>query len=121
MLGEVGMAVHAPEIHQKAFENSYGVVFLFEDDKLIGMGRSVSDGAYEASLYDIAVLPSRQGEALGRCIVETLMEELDGLNVILFASPGKQGFYHKFGFKDLKTGVIRFVNEGEMREIGFID
>ena len=58
----VGMASFTAEIHKKAFENSHTVVFIFDDDKLIGFGRALSDGAYQAAIYDIAISPGYQGK-----------------------------------------------------------
>jgi hypothetical protein len=36
ILEKVGMSHYEGEIHKKAFENSYAVVFDFDNDKLIG-------------------------------------------------------------------------------------
>jgi predicted N-acetyltransferase YhbS len=122
LLDEVGMAARPAEVHRKAFENSYSVVLLFENGggKLIGIGRAISDGAYEAGLYDLAVSPSAQGRGLGRRIVELLMADLGGCNVIFFSAPGKEGFYRRLGFSAMKTGMARFADEEVMRAEGFI-
>lgn len=64
-----GMATHPAELTRKAFENSYCGVFVFDNDLLIGVGRAISDGAYQAAIYDIAVLPAYQGKKVGRMIV----------------------------------------------------
>ena len=117
----VDMATYPPELHKKAFNNSYTKVFVFdENNRLIAMGRANSDGAYEAALYDIAVHPDVQGAGLGRLVVETLLEDLKGFNVLLFASPGKEGFYESLGLDRLLTGMIRFTKPDVMREKGFI-
>ena len=79
----------------KAFENSAAVVFIFER-KLIGLGRAISDGTYEAAIYDIVVRPKpRKGNR--EIIVETLMESLPTCSFILYAAPGKEGFYGNWG------------------------
>ena len=56
ILKKVGMAYFEGEVHKKAFENSHTVVFVFDGDKLIGFGRAISDGIYQAAIYDVAVL-----------------------------------------------------------------
>ena len=120
VLGEAGLATHPVELTRKAFENSYCKVFVFDGELLVGVGRAVADGAYEAALYDIAVLPSHQGKNLGRRIVEELHQELQGMNVILFSRPGKEEFYEKMGYCRLLTGMAKFENECAMRKGGFI-
>lgn len=121
VLKDAGMSFHAPEIHRRAFEGAYTVVFAYEEETLIGCGRALSDGVYQAALYDIAVLPRCQGSGLGRRLVEALLAGLVGCNVILYASPGKEGFYRKLGFRALKTGMARFLRIDAMAERGFTD
>jgi len=58
----VGMAYHEPDAHRRAFEASYATVFVYHATRLIGFGRAISDGAYQATVYDVAVVPEFQGE-----------------------------------------------------------
>ena len=120
ILRSVGMSVHAPEQHQKAFEASYATVFAYHDDRLVGFGRAISDGVYQAALYDCAVTIDHQGQGIGRKIVEALLAKVAGCNVILYASPGKEGFYERQEFSRMKTGMAWFTNKDMMRERGFI-
>lgn len=117
----VGMGYHTPEIHQKAFENSYAVVFVFDDSEMIGFGRALSDGAYQAAIYDVAVMPSHQGKGIGKLIVEKLIERCPDCNYILYASPGKELFYQKMNFSKMKTGMALFRDAERKRDRGFID
>lgn len=121
LLARVEMGHHEPEVHQKAFTNSFAVIFLLQENRLLGMGRAISDGAYQAGLYDIAILPEFQGRGFGRLILERLMDCLDGMNVILYAMPDKLGFYEKFDFRKMRSGMIRFTNPDRMAERGFIE
>ena len=57
ILQKVGMASHSSEIIKKAFEKSYATVFIFDENKLIGFGRAISDESYQAAIYDVAVAP----------------------------------------------------------------
>jgi ribosomal protein S18 acetylase RimI-like enzyme len=113
------MAHYSPERHRKAFEASYCTVFLFDKKNMVGFGRAISDGAYQAALYDCAVVESHQGRGLGRTIVQEILSKLADCNVILYASPGKEAFYEKLGFRKMKTGMARFVNRESMAERGF--
>lgn len=121
ILKRVGMVFFDGEVHKNAFENSYSVVFAFDDKKLIGFGRAISDGAYEAAIYDIAVLPEYQGKGVGRAIMERIIKSLPQCDFILFASPGKEEFYKKFNFSKMKTGMALFNKEELMKADGFIE
>lgn len=120
-LERVGMAHFAPEVHAKAFTASHTVVFIYDGDKLVGFGRAISDGAYQAAVYDCAVLPEYQGRKLGGMIMNAVLEGVAGCSVILYAAPGKEGFYEKQGFSRMKTGMARFTKPDIMREKGFIE
>jgi len=119
ILQSVGMASHSPEKHQKAFEASHTTIFLYDQDTLVGFGRAISDGTYQAAVYDCAVATEYQGRGLGRLLLENILGRLPGCNVILYASPGKEGFYEKHGFRRMKTGMALFVNRTSMRDRGF--
>ena len=120
ILKKVGMAYFEGETHKKAFENSHTVIFAFDNDKLIGFGRAISDGTYQAAIYDVAVLPEYQGEHVGSSIVNAILKCIPQCTFILYASPGKEIFYEKLNFKKMKTGMALFNNEQKMQEKGFI-
>ena len=117
----VGMAHHEPDVHKRAFEASHTTVFVYHADRLIGFGRAISDGAYQAAVYDCAVHPDFQGKGLGRTIMDAILAQVSHCNVILYASPGKEGFYEKHGFRKMKTGMARFTKSEAMREGGFTE
>ncbi|MDF2565470.1 MAG: GCN5-related N-acetyltransferase [Massilibacillus sp.] len=121
LLEEAGLATHSVELTRKAFESSYCVVFVFDNENLIGVGRAISDGAYQAAIYDIAVLPSYQGKKVGRMIMDEIHKGLQNINSILYASPGKEFFYKKLGYSNMLTGMAKFQNQDIMHEKGFID
>ncbi|WP_017415219.1 GNAT family N-acetyltransferase [Clostridium tunisiense] len=120
-LKAVGMGYFDAETHRKAFENSYTVVFVFDNEKLIGFGRAISDGAYQAGIYDIAVISEYQGKGIGKVVVDNILKTIPQCNVILYAAPGKDAFYEKLGFKRMKTGMALFLNSERMQEKGFIE
>ena len=120
-LRRVGMASRAPELHRKAFEASHTVVFAYADGRPVGFGRAISDGAYQAAVYEMAVVPEFQRQGIGAQIMRAILDRLPGCNVILYASPGKEDFYRKLGLRRMKTGMARFQNPDAMAEIGFTD
>lgn len=121
ILKKVGMAYFEGEVHKKAFENSHTVIFVLDDDKLIGFGRAISDGIYQAAIYDVAVLPEYQGKNLGRTIINGILKCIPQCNFILYASPGKEIFYEKLNFRKMKTGMALFRNAEKMQTRGFVE
>jgi ribosomal protein S18 acetylase RimI-like enzyme len=117
----VGMAYHEPDVHKKAFDASHTTVFAYSDNQMIGFGRAISDGAYQAAIYDCAVLPEFQGQGIGKAIVNAVLSRLSNCNIILYASPGKEGFYQAHGFQRMKTGMALFKNGESMKERGFTE
>lgn len=121
ILKMVGMAYYEGEMHKRAFEKSHTVVFVYDDTKLVGFGRAISDGEYQAALYDIAVLPEYQGKGIGKIVLNSILECIPQCNIILYASPGKEEFYKKLNFKILKTGMALFHNSEKMQIRGIIE
>lgn len=120
ILKECGMGYFDAEKHKISFSNSQSKVFLFDNEKLIGIGRAICDTIKSGAIYDIAVLPSYQGYGLGKIIIETLINKYPTCNYILYANPNKIGFYEKLGFDIMKTGMAYFVNKEVMKKKGFI-
>ena len=100
-LKSVGMAFYEPKIHKKAFEASHTTAFIYDSEKLIGFGRAISDGAYQAAMYDCAVIEEYQGKGIGSALLNKLIDRcrLQHLRVLwLFSAKDKSAFYKKFGF-----------------------
>ncbi len=120
-LKTVGMAYYEPDEHRKAFEASHTTIFIYHDERLIGFGRAISDGVYQAAIYDCAVSPEFQGKGIGKMIMDNILSQISNCNVILYASPGKEGFYQTHGFRKMKTGMALFKKSESMRERGFTE
>ena len=104
------------------FTNSMFRCFVYEDDKLVGVGRALADGVDCAYICDIAVLPSHQGTGLGQQIVGELVDLSRGhRKIILYAVPGKEGFYRKLGFRRMRTAMAIFENQAVAMERGYLD
>lgn len=121
LLSKVGMSFVSADKHRISFENSYAVVFVFEEKKMIGFGRSISDGVRQSALYDIAIDPLYQGHGIGRNIMNKLLSATPECNFVLYASPGKEDFYRRLGFKKMKTGMMLFADSKRMEDGVFVD
>ena len=120
-LKRAGMASRPPELLQKAFAASAVVVFAYVDGQPVGFGRAISDGAYQAAVYEMAVVPEFQRRGIGAQIMRAILDRLPGCNVILYASPGKEDFYRKLGLRRMKTGMARFQFPDAMAQKGFTE
>lgn len=121
LLEKVEMSFVDVEKHRISFENSYSVVFVFDEKKMVGIGRSISDGVRQSALYDIAIDPTYQGYGVGRKVIDILINTTPDCNFILYASPGKEDFYRKLGFKKMKTGMMLFADRRRMEDGVFVD
>lgn len=121
LLEKVGMSFVDVERHRISFENSFAVVFVFDKKKMVGIGRSISDGVRQSALYDIAIDPTYQGCGIGRKVMDILVNATPDCNFVLYASPGKEDFYRKVGFKKMKTGMMLFADPKRMEDGVFVD
>lgn len=115
-LKKVGMAYHEPDVHRRAFEASHTTVFVYKKSRLVGFGRAISDGEYQAAIYDIAVLPEEQRKGIGKVIIQTILDRLPNCNFVLYANPGMEDFYRKLGFGLMKTGMALFTKPEAMKK-----
>jgi aralkylamine N-acetyltransferase len=94
-----------PDMLSRAFQKSYAYVFAYDNESLIGLCRALSDGEFQAAIYDVVLLPEYHGKGIGKEMVQLLCKQLHVPNIILFAAPGREGFYRKFGFKKMLTAM----------------
>jgi spermidine synthase len=98
----------SPEFLQGIVAGSALFAGAFENTKMIGMGRALSDQASDAYIQDVAVLKEFQGRGIGKKIIQTLIAGLNAWGVDwigLIAEPGTTGFYEELGFELLERHV----------------
>lgn len=105
-----------------AIEGSLLTVVAYDDDRPIGMGRIVGDGAVICYIQDLIVIPEYQGKGVGQMIMESLIDYVEELRLPntemmldLMCAAGRESFYKKFGFTARPTdklgpGMIRYIN-----------
>lgn len=106
---------------ETAFRNSEMRCFAYHDGRLIGAGRGISDGALRAAIYDVVVLPEYQGKGIGTMIMKNLIGKANAEIIMLFANPGKEPFYGKFGFSKMKTAMAIMDDPESRRKQGLIE
>ncbi|MCF6236936.1 MAG: GNAT family N-acetyltransferase [Gammaproteobacteria bacterium] len=121
-LYKVTLGNKKPTDLETAFTNSMFRCFVFEQRKLIGVGRALADGIDCSYICDVAVHPEFQGLGVGKKIISKLVELSAGhKKIILYACPGKEPFYKKLGFKRMSTAMAIFENQSHAVESGFVN
>lgn len=116
------LGIKPPDHLKRVFSNSMFKCFVFEDGVLVGAGRAVADGLDTSYLCDIAVHPAFHGRGLGAAIVEKLKTLSAGhRKIILYANPGKEGFYRKRGFRMMRTAMAIFRDHDHAVRTGLIE
>jgi len=93
---------------KEAFLSSYRVVTAWDEGRIVGAGRMISDGVCYGWIHDMAVLPALQKQGIGRGIVDALLEGNEHLLVGLTSSFDAVGFYQNLGFKRHKTAHAKY-------------
>ena len=92
-----------------AYSNSMFRRFAFDGDQVVAAGRAVADGVDCSYLCDIVVHPAYQGSGLGKELIQSLVDLSRGhRKIILYAVPGREPFYAKFGFRRMNTAMAIF-------------
>lgn len=88
---------------ESGLQASLFCVCVRQQERIVGMGRIVGDGAIYFYLQDVVVRPECRGQGVGRAIVDRLLELLrrhaPGMPIRLMAAPGSARFYENLGFK----------------------
>lgn len=101
------LGVREPEKLRRAFENSSVVCMAYCSAKLVGMARAISDGEYQAAIYDLVLLPEFQRKGLGSQILNGIHNKLSVETIILYSVPGKEPFYENLGYHKMVTAMAR--------------
>ncbi|MBP6406821.1 MAG: GNAT family N-acetyltransferase [Proteobacteria bacterium] len=111
----------SPAWLKTAFGNSMFRCLVRDGGTLVGAGRALADGVDCSYICDVAVLPSHQGTGLGREIIQRLVAQSRGhRKIILYAVPGKEGFYRKLGFERMSTAMAIFEDPAAARARGYL-
>ena len=82
----------------------------------------MADGVDCSYICDVAVLPTHQGRGIGKQIVAKLVALSAGhKKIILYAVPGKEPFYKKFGCQRMRTAMAIFENQALAAERGYVE
>ncbi|MGD6846377.1 GNAT family N-acetyltransferase [Rossellomorea aquimaris] len=107
----VGWMKHTNEIIRQVFEASNVIALVKVNGRIIGIGRGMTDGVFNAAIYDVVVHRDFQRQGIAKKIMEFLLDKLSNVSCVhLISTTGNEGFYQKFRLKKLKTGMARYLN-----------
>lgn len=115
----VGWGETDTDMASRSLANSLFHVVIRDQEKLIGMGRVVGDGAMYFYVQDVVVHPDYQGLGLGDALMTKIEQYLrqaavKGATIGLMAAKGKEVFYSRYGYvvrpsASLGNGMCKFV------------
>jgi ribosomal protein S18 acetylase RimI-like enzyme len=107
----VGWTKHDEEKIKKVFQSSNVVAIAYDEDNIAGFGRALSDGVFNAAIYDVVIDKDYQNKGIGQQIIESLLAQLKNISCVhLVSTAGNEEFYRKAGFRKMKTGMARYLN-----------
>jgi len=75
------------------------LVLAMDGEKIVGVGRAISDFNYVCYLSDLAVDVAYQKMGIGEKLIDKVKEELEeGCKIILLSAPAAVEYYPKVGF-----------------------
>jgi N-acetylglutamate synthase-like GNAT family acetyltransferase len=119
-----GLTNLSGELVERAFRNSYAVVFVKnEAGRTVGCGRAISDGVSQGMILNIALEEAYHHRGIGREIMHRLVLQLKNMIITLYTHPNTLDWYQKLGFSRLNTALVRFREHEapKMAEWKFID
>lgn len=91
----------------KPFINSAIVFSAWDEDKLVGCVRALSDTLFRSVIYDLAVLPEYQKQGIGSELVKKCIEVYPNSEWSLETIPERVSFYEKLGFEINNSPFMR--------------
>lgn len=87
------------------FLHSTFVFSAWDNGKLVGCVRVLSDLKFRSVIYDLAVLPQYQHRGIGTNLVQRCREACPGSGWLVQTETA-EGFYKKIGFTDIDERVL---------------
>lgn len=107
-LGWNSMKLTVHELEQMCHQSWYAI-YAFEQQKLVGMGRVISDGVITGIICGLCVLPSHQSKGIGKEIMRRIIQHCEGNRVIpqLMCVEGLVSYYETLGFEKFTVGMTK--------------
>lgn len=107
-----------PELAGRIIEGSHCFIVCVSDGEIVGMGRALSDRAYDAYIQDVFVKPAFRKRGIAREITRLIIDrlQLDGMRWIgLIATPEAKVMYSQMGFQEIDRTAMIFKTDEEIQ------
>jgi len=92
---------------EKMYDNSNLIVTAWDNDKLVGISRSLTDFCYCCYLSDLAVRKDYQTSGIGKKLIEMTKSEIgEQTALILLSAPTAMDYYPKVGFQKIDNAFL---------------
>ncbi len=91
----------------KPFIHSTLVFSAWDEEKLVGCVRVLSDTMFRSVIFDLAVLPEYQGQGIGSKLVKKCVEAFPNSEWSLETIPERVSFYEGLGFELNNSPFLR--------------
>lgn len=90
---------------KRMIENADLLINAWDQDKLVGVARAITDFSYCCYLSDLAVDQHYQKQGIGKELIRLVQEEItDEVTLILLSSPVAMDYYPRVGFDKVDNG-----------------
>ncbi|MFV5170262.1 GNAT family N-acetyltransferase [Bacillus cereus] len=96
---------------ERMCKQSWYAIYVFDDKRLVGMGRVISDGVITGIICGVGVLPKYQSSGIGKEIVKQLIHHCEQNKVIpqLMCVEKLQSYYESIGFEAFSIGMTKHI------------
>ena len=107
-LGWNSLKLSVDDLKQMCNQSWYAI-YAFEDQKLVGMGRIISDGVITGIICGLCVLPSYQSKGIGKEMLNRMIDHCEQNRIIpqLLCTENLEPYYESFGFRKFTVGMTR--------------
>jgi predicted N-acetyltransferase YhbS len=82
-------------------KNASLIITAWDDSRMVGISRTLTDFTYVAYLADLAVDVEYQNQGIGKRLIDATKERLGGeCMIVLLAAPKANDYYPKLGFQN---------------------
>lgn len=89
---------------RRMYAGSNLVWSAWSDNRLIGILRGWTDGAYDGYVCDLAVHPDYQNQSVGRSLLDHVRSGRPHVQFVLRASPLAKDYYEHIGWQKIENG-----------------